>query len=364
MSNNQNFGPLPDQRERVKLLPWPMFFELVELVELDPGYFSRMMPPASLALDFRTQAKAAQITPFAIEVALHWITRAQRPHLRKALTLLDFEDPTRNEGTPSWVTNIAAAAEVRSMTLASLKAALNEAKGDRLGAALDADNDWKGTDTRGLEKLMGDESTLLPIFFLNLALRRASAVAKIETPAGVGTGFVIAGNLLVTNAHVLPDLATAMASTAVFNYQKSADSLDLNPIPIKLAPDQKFLLSPATERDLAVVALAEPARERWTEIALALQKVKANERACIIQHPGGDQKHIGLYHNTVTFADDNIVQYLTDTLPGSSGAPVFNQYWELIAIHHAGGWLREPGQKTKLFRNEGIAVTQLINLIS
>ncbi|MGL4649089.1 MAG: trypsin-like peptidase domain-containing protein, partial [Caldilineaceae bacterium] len=46
--------------------------------------------------------------------------------------------------------------------------------------------------------------------------------------------------------------------------------------------------------------------------------------------------------------------YLTDTLPGSSGSPCFNDRWEVVALHHSGGWLREPGAKGTFFRNEGM----------
>lgn len=66
----------------------------------------------------------------------------------------------------------------------------------------------------------------------------------------------------------------------------------------------------------------------------------------------------------VTLADADIVQYLTDTLPGSSGSPVFNQVWQLVAIRPAGGWLTEPGQKEKLFRNKGINVARLLALLA
>ncbi len=35
------------------------------------------------------------------------------------------------------------------------------------------------------------------------------------------------------------------------------------------------------------------------------------------------------------------VRYTTDTEPGSSGSPCFNQNWELVALHHSGdpNWL-------------------------
>jgi V8-like Glu-specific endopeptidase len=50
------------------------------------------------------------------------------------------------------------------------------------------------------------------------------------------------------------------------------------------------------------------------------------------------------------------VHYLTDTLKGSSGSPVFNSNWEVVALHHRGGWLAEPGSKRMVYRNQGIAI--------
>jgi V8-like Glu-specific endopeptidase len=76
----------------------------------------------------------------------------------------------------------------------------------------------------------------------------------------------------------------------------------------------------------------------------------------IIQHPAGQSKVIALYHNVVAYVDDRRVQYLTDTLPGSSGSPVFDSQWRVVALHHSGGWLTEPGSKKAFFRNEGIHV--------
>jgi V8-like Glu-specific endopeptidase len=51
---------------------------------------------------------------------------------------------------------------------------------------------------------------------------------------------------------------------------------------------------------------------------------------------------------------------LTDTLPGSSGSPVFNSSWQVVALHHSGGWLPEPGTNRVSFRNEGIHVRTLM----
>jgi S1-C subfamily serine protease len=64
---------------------------------------------------------------------------------------------------------------------------------------------WKGppTDYVGVERIIGDQSPLLPISFLEIGLERARAVARIVCPDGVGTGFLIRDNLLITNNHVI-----------------------------------------------------------------------------------------------------------------------------------------------------------------
>jgi V8-like Glu-specific endopeptidase len=60
---------------------------------------------------------------------------------------------------------------------------------------------------------------------------------------------------------------------------------------------------------------------------------------------------------------DRRIHYLTDTLPGSSGSPVFDQRWRVVALHHSGGWLREPGSESKraYLRNEGILIDAVID---
>jgi V8-like Glu-specific endopeptidase len=53
----------------------------------------------------------------------------------------------------------------------------------------------------------------------------------------------------------------------------------------------------------------------------------------IIQHPSGHPKRIAIRNNLLTSADDNSIRYFTDTLTGSSGSPVFDDAWRVIALH-------------------------------
>jgi endonuclease G len=53
------------------------------------------------------------------------------------------------------------------------------------------------------------------------------------------------------------------------------------------------------------------------------------------------------------------LHYETDTEPGSSGSPVFNDQWEIVALHHAGVPATEHGELGGIV-NEGIRVSRLL----
>src|SRR5262249_21624884 len=83
-------------------------------------------------------------------------------------------------------------------------------------------------------------------------------------------------------------------------------------------------------------------------------QVKLDDRVYIIQHPKGLPKKIGMHHNLVRYADNRIVQYWTDTEPGSSGSPVFNEAWQVIALHHKA--VDAPAGDRIAYRNQGRAI--------
>lgn len=216
--------------------------------------------------------------------------------------------------------------------------------------------DWRAEQSPDvLEKIIGQQNTILPISFFELGLEKARSVVRIELSDGkTGSGFLTDDNLIVTNHHVLKTAADAKTAKAQFNFQRNADGLDLPAEEFDFDPDQGFQTS--KQDDWSLVRIRGDANQRWGAIPLKPASIAKNERVVIVQHPGGGPKSVALYHNIVTYADGSRVQYLTDTQPGSSGSPVFDSQFNLVAIHHSGGWLREPGSKKPLFRNEGIAV--------
>jgi V8-like Glu-specific endopeptidase len=227
--------------------------------------------------------------------------------------------------------------------------------------AIDKDLTWKAAlsaDT--VEKIMGQQSTFLPVSFLEKGLQRARAVARVRLSNGeFGTGFLLKDNLFITNNHVISNHEGALSATIQFNYQQAASGLEIESTNFDLDPDKGFKTS--VEDDWTLIRVSEDANSDWGAIEIKEVDVSEIERVNIIQHPSGGPKQIAIYHNVVTYVDDKRVQYLTDTLPGSSGSPVFDSQWQVVALHHSGGWILEPKTKNQVFRNEGININLVIN---
>ncbi|AUX22442.1 hypothetical protein SOCEGT47_029450 [Sorangium cellulosum] len=221
---------------------------------------------------------------------------------------------------------------------------------------------WRGSGGQALEKILGAQSSLVPVSFLQIGTLRERAVARVQVADGsLGTGFLVPGELLVTNHHVLPDRGAAAGATVQFNYQRTVDGRDADPEELRFDPGTFFATS--SDDDCTIVKVAGEPSTRWGTIALQPARVQIGDRVNVIQHPGGEQKQLSFFHNLVAYVGDGRVQYLTDTLPGSSGSPVFNKDWQLVALHHSGGWLVEPGSRERFFRNEGIHVDRVLDVL-
>jgi len=113
------------------------------------------------------------------------------------------------------------------------------------------------------------------------------------------------------------------------------------------------------ELDFTVVQLENP--PNFGILTLQPTQVRKDDRVAIIQHPGGHLKQIAMQNNFVVYADALVVQYTTSTLPGSSGAPVFQDNFAVVAIHHSGGMLVEPGTNHRYLRNAGTSMIAILD---
>jgi endonuclease G len=194
-----------------------------------------------------------------------------------------------------------------------------------------------------LERIMG-KSDLMSVRYLELGLRIARTVGRIHvrkadgTIQGYGTGFRVSPRLLLTNNHVLTDAATAGASRFEFDFQEGIDGKLESSIFVDFDPAAFFVTDKAL--DFSLVALKGDLRKvapyGWNGLSAAEGKIIVGEYVSIIQHPSGERKQLALRENQVVDVLDNYLHYRTDTSPGSSGSPVFNDQWEIVALHHSG----------------------------
>jgi endonuclease G len=256
-------------------------------------------------------------------------------------------------------------------------------------------------DPNGMERVLG-VSNLCSINFLARGLEAAKAVARIRVRQAdgsgewFGTGFLVAPGLLLTNHHVLADEHQAALAVAEFNFQHDIHGVATPRQAYNLAPSRLFFSD--GELDCSFVEVAPrsfdgmPLTEfDYLPLMSASGKAIDGEWVSMIQHPGGQPKQIAIRDSqivTLTNEDalnirlDSFIHYTTDSEPGSSGAPVLNDQWQVVALHHRGVpdfnekgqrlardgktiWTRQMGEEQKGWvANEGVRVSAIYELLS
>lgn len=229
----------------------------------------------------------------------------------------------------------------------------------------------------GKEALQGLSNDLQPIAFMTegAAVRRAVAKVVVDTDEyhEEGSGFLVSPGVLITNQHVIQDNAAARAAVVVFDYELDDLGQRRTNTRYRLDPDRLEAYSPEEGGlDYALVALGERIEGSATLAELgfcALSNTKDRHfigmNVNIIQHPGGERKQIAIRNNLLTHRTDSTLLYETDTDVGSSGSPVFNDDWEVVALHHYGEPFTETtdadGNPLPLNVNEGIRISSIYN---
>jgi hypothetical protein len=204
------------------------------------------------------------------------------------------------------------------------------------------------------EKILGIDNTLGVDFFVR-GLKVAAAVARITVPRfenGVqqsvaggpwlahGTARLLSPSLLITNNHVLNSrMATeAAACDADFTTQALQSSVRFD-FDTESAAGVKTgvrrLVARSVSLDYAVVELAEPVTRPVPRLAPDPVTVDATTRLAvnIVQHPRGEHKQVAFRNNLASGADERVLRYFTDTDHGSSGSPVCDDQWRVVALH-------------------------------
>jgi V8-like Glu-specific endopeptidase len=238
------------------------------------------------------------------------------------------------------------------------------------------------------ERILGVSKDLQAWSFLPRGARAARTIARIsvrekgrELP--IGTGFLVSPSLLMTNHHVLTDAAAARQCFVEFDAQVTVDNTPQPVTRLELDPDGFFVAD--ARLDFAQVLVAggpdlRPPGETfgWNRLSAQLGKLVIGEPVNVIGHPMGRLKEIAVRDNMLEVRLDDFLHYRTDTEPGNSGSPVFNDQWEVVALHHSGvprtdgqgrvlrrdGQVWEPGDGDDAIdwvSNEGVRISSILN---
>jgi endonuclease G len=227
-----------------------------------------------------------------------------------------------------------------------------------------------GAETADILEKISEKPDFLRAAFLECGALAARSVGRVVLPngRGEGTGFMISPRLFITNHHVIPSVAQARSYRVEFNFETDNENRPRNVTAFRFDPDACYVthLYPQ-ENSLDFTILAIGTRHsgagalnwhRWLTLSDAGDKHAIGEPVNIIQHPDGRLKEIAIHNNNVVNRVGPYLHYRTDTEPGSSGSPVFNNQWEVVALHHAGKFDSPPNHK--MATNEGIRISAIV----
>jgi hypothetical protein len=211
-----------------------------------------------------------------------------------------------------------------------------------------------------------------------------------------GTGFLIRGKLLsksledkfyvLTNDHVVSDDPSPYRQNVCDGesvYPLSADQAfvscelaDVHNLAVKRVVGNSFY----GQLDFALLELEEdfePPLENVPELRISkklppvCRSREDAQRLFVIGYPGGTELAFSMSDNFIIDHEgppkgkprpkERVrLHYRSPTQKGSSGSPVFDREWKLVALHHAGGLLKRLNQKRgEDFANEGVWIESI-----
>lgn len=184
-----------------------------------------------------------------------------------------------------------------------------------------------------------------------------------------GTGWLLAADLMITNHHVVNARKDGEGNAALADLeiqaQKTSIHFDFDAQTVRGSTSAVAKLEAFDPvLDYAVLRLAQPVNRK--PMVLNREKIEiANDSYVavnIIQHPYGGPKKVALRNNLIYDSKFPQVRYFTDTEHGSSGSPVFNDSWQVVALHRASAFVDDIKFQGRLvgWVNEGTQVSALL----
>lgn len=344
--------PMIQEADRVRLADL-----LARLAANEAGYFDRLVQQANLPAHFQSEwpnvetGDAGDDAARLIDWALAKKTNPAEPSratlaslLLPELARLELADAAMVVAFISIYRLIHDSAEMEELRVRYQSPLA--VPGAPAPGAIGPNINWQGPpDTIELQSWFAPEPTEWDVGFMAKAIENAASVCLVSVPGNgeKGTGVLIGERLVLTNYHVVQSvldggLQMHPASLIEVMFGKYGDGSAV--VTTTLDPVEPVLdWSPTTQLDYALLKLSGTVGGLASRRAATLSATTPNLKAAlnILQHPrGGDMKLVPT-GNAVTHIDAaaGLIQYVTRTSKGSSGAPCFDDQWEVVAIHHA-----------------------------
>ncbi len=221
------------------------------------------------------------------------------------------------------------------------------------------------------EKVWGDSIDFVNVAFLERGAQVARSVGRVAYKNGRarGSGVLIGEGLFLTNHHVIETALQAEQFCLEFDYERDLSGSLREPTRFTL--DASFFITdPEEGLDFTIIGVGDVVNgpENLNSFGISVlsaarDKHMIGEIANIVQHPQGRFKEVVLRENRLVNRFDDCLHYVADTEPGSSGSPVYNSEWQMIALHHWGGpWIDggNTADPQKYEINEGIRISSII----
>nr|WP_315393979.1 serine protease [uncultured Duganella sp.] len=172
----------------------------------------------------------------------------------------------------------------------------------------------------------------------------------------MGTGFLMPGSvfgsplnlLFVTNAHVISenvqgallpaDARVTFEIESIAAHQPTSHEIDK--VLFTSEPEQVGrVLDKPDKLDVTIVSLKTlPTDVRGLPCASNIPLPAPTTKAFVVGHPKAGPLQFSVHDSLLLdiCPYERLMHYRTPTEPGSSGSPVFNAKWEVVALHHAG----------------------------
>ena len=175
------------------------------------------------------------------------------------------------------------------------------------------------------------------------------SVCRVDTShgEGVGTGFLISADKVVTNWHVLDEVSRrGLAPQCRFDYHRDAKLNCISEGAVYSLSSKSPVEISDEKLDFALLCLSKPAGAEPVG-GLASAPIRGflkpaphsfvqGEPISIIQHPLAEYRKFAFGSVCEPSLNGSRVGYKVDTEPGSSGAPCFTHDWRPVAIHYYG----------------------------